>query len=32
VTRSGALSDARSMSDDGIYDFFTKAESAARQQ
>jgi thioredoxin 1 len=31
MTRAGELADARSMSDDGIYEFFTKAESAARQ-
>ncbi len=31
VTRAGELADARSMSDDGIYEFFTKAEAAARQ-
>jgi len=29
ATRAGELADARSMSDDGIYEFFTKAASAA---
>ena len=29
MTRAGELADARSMSDDGIYEFFTKAASAA---
>ena len=32
MTRAGELADARSMSEDGIYDFFTKAEAATRQQ
>jgi protein disulfide-isomerase len=32
MTRAGELADARSMSDDGIYEFFTKAEAATRQQ
>ena len=31
MTRAGELADARSMSDDGIYDFFTKAAGASRQ-
>ena len=31
VTRAGELADARSMSDDGIYEFFTKAAAAAKQ-
>jgi len=31
VTRAGELANARSMSADGIYEFFTKAEVAARQ-
>ena len=31
MTRAGELADARTMSDDGIYDFFTKAYAAARQ-
>ena len=31
MTRAGELADARSMSDDGIYEFFTKAEAATRQ-
>ncbi|MBC7663263.1 MAG: thioredoxin family protein [Caulobacter sp.] len=31
ITKAGELADARSMSDDGIYDFFTKAEAATRQ-
>jgi hypothetical protein len=25
MTRAGELADARSMSDDGVYEFFTKA-------
>ena len=28
ITRAGELADARSMSEDGIYQFFTKAETA----
>ena len=32
MTRAGELADARSMSEDGIYQFFTKAEAATRQQ
>ena len=34
ITKAGELADARGMSDDGIYEFFTKAaaEAAARQQ
>jgi len=31
ITRAGELADARTMSDDGIYEFFTKAETASRQ-
>ena len=31
ITRAGELADARSMSDDGVYEFFTKAAAAARQ-
>ena len=31
MTRAGELADARSMSDDGIYEFFTKAAAAAKQ-
>ena len=31
TTRAGELADARSMSDDGIYEFFTKAAAAAGQ-
>ena len=31
MTRAGELADARNMSDDGIYEFFTRAESASRQ-
>jgi len=31
MTRAGELADARSMSDDGIYEFFTKAAASARQ-
>ena len=31
ITRAGELADARSMSDAGIYEFFTKAAAAARQ-
>ena len=30
MTRAGELADARSMSDDGIYEFFTKAYAAAK--
>jgi thioredoxin 1 len=30
VTRAGELADARSMSDDGIYEFFTKAAAEAK--
>jgi protein disulfide-isomerase len=32
MTKAGELADARSMSEDGIYRFFTQAEAAARQQ
>ena len=32
MTRAGELADARSMSDDGIYEFFTKAEAATKQR
>jgi protein disulfide-isomerase len=32
MTKAGELADARSMSEDGIYQFFTKAEAATRQQ
>ncbi len=32
ITKAGELADARSMSDDGIYDFFTQAEAATHQQ
>jgi len=32
MTRAGELADARGMSEDGIYQFFTKAEAASRQQ
>ena len=32
MTKAGELADARSMSADGIYDFFTKAEAASRLQ
>ncbi len=32
MTRAGELADARSMSEDGIYQFFTQAEAATRQQ
>jgi thioredoxin 1 len=31
MTRAGELADARGMSDDGIYEFFTKAAAAAKQ-
>jgi thioredoxin 1 len=31
MTKAGELADARSMSEDGIYQFFTKAEAATRQ-
>lgn len=31
MTRAGELADARSMSDDGIYEFFTKAAAASKQ-
>ena len=31
MTRAGELADARTMSDDGIYDFFTQAAASARQ-
>jgi protein disulfide-isomerase len=31
VTRAGELADARRMSDDGVYEFFTQAAAAARQ-
>ena len=31
VTRAGELADARRMSDDGVYEFFTKAAAASRQ-
>jgi thioredoxin 1 len=31
MTRAGELADARSMSDDGIYEFFSKAAAAAKQ-
>ena len=31
MTRAGELADARRMSDDGIYEFFTKAAAAATQ-
>ena len=31
MTRAGELADARSMSDDGIYEFFTKAAAQARK-
>jgi protein disulfide-isomerase len=30
MTRAGELADARTMSDDGIYDFFTKAAASAK--
>jgi len=30
MTRAGELADARKMSDDGIYDFFTRAAASAR--
>ena len=30
MTRAGELADARKMSDDGIYDFFTQAAASAR--
>jgi len=32
MTKAGELADARSMSEDGIYRFFTQAEAATRQQ
>ena len=32
MTKAGELADARSMREDGIYQFFTKAEAATRQQ
>ena len=32
MTKAGELADARGMSEDGIYQFFTKAEAATRQQ
>ncbi|MFL6678749.1 MAG: thioredoxin family protein [Burkholderiaceae bacterium] len=32
MTKAGELADARAMSEDGIYQFFTKAEAASRQQ
>ena len=32
MTKAGELADARSMSEDGIYQFFTRAEAASRQQ
>ena len=32
MTKAGELADARRMSEDGIYQFFTKAEAATRQQ
>ena len=31
ITQAGELADARSMSEDGIYQFFTRAEAATRQ-
>ena len=31
MTQAGELADARSMSEDGIYQFFTQAEAATRQ-
>ena len=31
MTRAGELADARSMSDDGVYDFFTKAYASSKQ-
>jgi protein disulfide-isomerase len=31
MTRAGELADARRMSDDGVYEFFTKAAAATRQ-
>ncbi len=31
MTRAGELADARTMSDEGIYDFFTKAAASAKQ-
>ena len=31
MTRAGELANARSMSEDGIYEFFTRAEAASRQ-
>jgi protein disulfide-isomerase len=32
MTKAGELADARRMSDDGVYQFFTQAEAASRQQ
>jgi len=32
MTKAGELADARGMSEDGIYQFFTRAEAASRQQ
>ena len=32
MTKAGELADARGMSEDGIYQFFTKAEAASRLQ
>ena len=32
MTKAGELADARRMSDDGVYEFFTKAEAAAHQR
>ena len=32
MTRAGELADARGMSEDGIYQFFTRAEAASRQR
>jgi thioredoxin 1 len=32
MTRAGELANAREMSDDGIYDFFTQAEATAAKQ
>ena len=31
MTRAGELANARTMSDDGVYDFFTRAQAASRQ-
>ena len=32
MTRAGELADARTMSEDGIYEFFTQAQAATRKQ